>query len=71
MEESQRKSCHGRRKTSVEERKVFKSSSFQSPFYIPVLSVSELGIPKRRQSPSELAASHFVAKETVEEWHKN
>jgi hypothetical protein len=71
MEESQRNTCHGRRKTSVEERSVFKSSTFRSPFYILLLSVSELGIPKRRQFPSELAASLFVAKATVEEWHKN
>ena len=44
--------------------KVFKSFPFRSPFYILLLSESELGIPKRRRSPSKLAASLFVSTET-------
>jgi hypothetical protein len=60
MKDSRRKRFEGGRKTSVEEREVFKSC----PFYILLLSESELGIPKRRKSSSKLAASLFVSKET-------
>jgi len=65
MKDSQRKTRQGRRKTSVEERKVFKPSPFRSPLYILLLSEAELGIPKRRKFSSKLAASLFVSKGTT------